>query len=318
MSSFNFDKDLAEWVPLIPKLDITDVVAARALRAEVAAAQPAFVVPESVTVVRRAVPGAEGDPDVDVLVFAPATRTGPLPGVLYIHGGGFVLGDAAADAKFLVRVVEEVGAVVVSVEYRLAPESRFPAAVEDCHAALTWLAQSAGELGVDGSRIAVVGRSAGAGIGAGTVLMARDRGGPPVCFQLLDIPELDDRLDTPSMQSSHDTPTWNHPNAVLSWNHYLGPEADRSSVSEYAAPARARDLSGLPPTFVSVCEFDPLRDEGIIHAQRLVQAGVSTELHLYPGTFHGSSTAVPTAAISIRMDQDRIECLQRALAPLSA
>ncbi len=141
--------------------------------------------------------------------------------------------------------------------------------------------------------------------------MARDRGGPALCFQLLEIPELDDRLDTPSMRQFTDTPLWNRPNAEWSWKHYLGPDHD-GDVSPYAAPSRAEDLRGLPPAFVSVMEFDPLRDEGIVYAMRLLEAGVSTELHAYPGAFHGSAL-VTTAGVSQQSSRDAFRALGRAL-----
>jgi acetyl esterase/lipase len=144
-------------------------------------------------------------------------------------------------------------------------------------------------------------------------LMARDRGGPALCFQVLDIPDLDDRLTTPSMNAYADTPVWNRPKAVLSWQAYLGPE-HTGDTSPYAAAARATDLSGLPPAYVVTCEFDPLRDEGIEYAQRLMQAGVPTELHHYPGTFHGSCAAAMDTAISRRMIDDRTSALARAFA----
>ena len=142
--------------------------------------------------------------------------------------------------------------------------------------------------------------------------MARDRGGPSLCFQLLEIPELDDRLDTPSMQGFTDTPLWNHPNAVWSWRHYLGPD-HQGEVSPYAAPSRATDLSGLPPAYVSTMEFDPLRDEGILYALGMMQAGVAVELHSYPGTFHGSAL-IATAEVTRRNAQEIMEVLKRRLA----
>jgi acetyl esterase/lipase len=138
--------------------------------------------------------------------------------------------------------------------------------------------------------------------------MARDRGGPRLCMQYLGIPELDDRLETHSMTVYTDTPVWNRPNAILSWKYYLA----GAEPTQYAAPARARELSGLPPTYVDVCEFDSLRDEGIGYAQRLVQAGVPVELHLYPGTFHGSAL-VADAAVSRRMSADSIDGIRRLL-----
>jgi acetyl esterase len=157
---------------------------------------------------------------------------------------------------------------VLSVDYRLAPKHPYPAAVEDCYAALAWLAGAATELGVDPDRIAVYGDSAGGGLAAAVALLARDRGGPRLAMQFLGIPELDDRLETPSMTAYVDTPVWNRPRAEVSWAYYLGDAIKPGSrdVPAYAAPARATDLTGLPPAFITVCQFDPLRDEGIAYA----------------------------------------------------
>ncbi|MDX3229929.1 alpha/beta hydrolase [Streptomyces sp. ME19-01-6] len=172
-----------------------------------------------------------------------------------------------------------------------SPEHPFPAGLEDSYAALVWTAGHAAELDIDPARLAIGGDSAGGGLATALALMARDRGGPALCFQYLGVPMLDDRMETASMRVFTDTPVWNRPIAEICWSHYLGGEGRRGGpeVPEYAAPARVADLSGLPPAFVYVCEFDPLRDEGMSYAQRLVQAGVTTELHLYPGTFHGSA-----------------------------
>lgn len=264
----------------------------------------------------REVPGRAGDPDVTVRVYRPlAEPDGLLPGVFEIHGGGFIMGNIEMMDPWCDKVAAEFPAVVVSVEYRLAPEYPFPAGLEDCYAALAWFADNAESLGVDCDRIAIAGQSAGGGLAAATALLARDRGGPELCFQLLEIPELDDRLETPSMQAFVDTPLWNRPNAERSWAWYLGPDnpaPGAPDVSHRAAPARETDLSGLPPAYVSVMEFDPLRDEGLDYGTRLLQAGVSTELHAYPGTFHGSSL-IREAAVSQRAGRDAWEALRRGV-----
>jgi len=170
--------------------------------------------------------------------------------------------------------------------------------------------EHAGELGIDPARVAIGGQSAGGGLAAGLALLARDRGGPAVCFQFLGIPELDHRLRTTSMRTFTDTPMWNLPSAERSWGYYLGP--DPGEVSPYASPAIAEDLRGLPPAYVTTMEFDPLRDEGIGYALRMMEAGVSVELHSYPGTFHGSAL-VTTAAVSRRAGAELTEVLRRAL-----
>jgi acetyl esterase len=315
--SYSFDPELAPVVAVIPHLDISDLAAARASMLAMREQMPAFEPPATLDITKRLIPGPEGDPDVEVCVIRPrgaGTGTGTdRPGLLWIHGGGFVLGDVEGDMPLATGLAADAGAVVVSVEYRLAPEHPFPAPLEDCYAALRWTADHADELGIDASKLAVGGLSAGGGLAAAVALLARDRGGPALCFQLLDIPEVDDRLSTPSMKQFTDTPLWHHPNAILSWEAYLGPDHD-GDVSPYAAPARATDLSGLPPAYVVTCEFDPLRDEGIEYAQRLMQAGVATELHHFPGTFHGSSGAGAGTAISQRMVSERTEALKRAFA----
>jgi acetyl esterase len=230
------------------------------------------------------------------------------PVVLYLHGGAFEVGSPRAYQAFCSSLALRFRATVVVPDYRLAPEHPFPAGLDDCYAALVWMEKSSAEIGVDPQRLGVGGGSAGGGLAAATALMARDRGGPRLCMQYLGIPELDDRLETHSMTVYTDTPVWNRPNAILSWKYYLA----GAEPTQYAAPARARELSGLPPTYVDVCEFDSLRDEGIGYAQRLVQAGVPVELHLYPGTFHGSSL-VADAAVSRRMSADSIDGIRRLL-----
>jgi acetyl esterase len=299
-----------EW---LPKLDLTDPVAARAgFEAILAGIKIEIPGIENLEIEDRLVPGWEGDPDVGVRVYRPKERSAPAPGVLMIHGGGFVIGSVEAEHAGAAMLAMGTGAVVVSVEYRLAPEHPFPAGLHDCYSALRFLADGAGELGVDPGRLALYGASAGGGLGAATALLARDLGGPPVCFQMLLIPELDDRLETPSMRTFVDSPLWNRPLAIQSWRAYLGEHADRDDVSPYAAPARAADLAGLPPAYIATAENDPLRDEGILYGLRLLQAGVSVEIHQFPGTFHGSAL-LTTAEISRRAQRENTAVLRRAL-----
>jgi acetyl esterase len=313
--SYAIDPELLPWVDMMPSvvlLDYDALLAARAGQSELAGLVPAYEPANPVDVRDTTVPGPSDAPDVPVRVYSPAGRTEAVPGLVYIHGGGFVLGDLDMFHAPVLRLVDELGIVVVSVDYRLAPEHPFPAPAEDCYAALQWVAAKADELGIDPARIGVAGESAGGGLSAAVALLARDRGGPELCFQYLGIPELDDRLDTESMRNYVDTPLWNRPNAIYSWTSYLGAEPGGDDVSPYAAPARATDLAGLPPAFVTTCQFDPLRDEGIEYARRLAHAGVPTELRHYPATFHGSA-CVESAEITRRMFADEVEALRRGL-----
>jgi acetyl esterase/lipase len=310
--TYAYDPELTEIVGMLPLTDIRDVETSRAMMAKLIEPLNADVDTTGVEIEDHEVPGPIDAPAVPVRVYRPS-GTAPAagrPALLDIHGGGFVVGNIEMEHAFAAQVSRTLETVVVAVEYRLAPEDPFPAGLEDCYAALKWLHDNAATLGVDAARIAVGGQSAGGGLSAATALLARDRGGPPLCFQFLGIPELDHRLETASMRAFVDTPMWHRGNAELSWKYYLGPEA--AEVSPYASPAIATDLRGLPPAYVTTMEFDPLRDEGILYALRLMEAGVSVELHTYPGTFHGSSF-VTTAAVSRRAHEELLVALRRGL-----
>lgn len=189
------------------------------------------------------------------------------------------------------------------------PENRFPAALDDACAALAWTAEHAAELGIDPDRIAVAGHSAGAGLAAAVALRTRDEQGPPIRFQLLNEPGLDDRQETWSQRNFTDTPWHDRQTLTHVWQHYMGSQP----VTPYAAPARAADLSGLPPAYIATAEFDPLRDEAVEYAMRLLRSGVSVELHQWPGTFHGSQ-AILSAEVSQRQVAGICGALRRALA----
>jgi len=316
---FRYDPDLADFAAAAAAAagqGLGDPAAGRANAEAYLSALGPSVDTSGLVVDDRTIPGPEGAPEVPVRVYRPsAAASSAVPAVIYLHGGGFFAGSLNTEHAGACAVARELGIVVVSVDYRLAPEQPFPAAVEDAYAALVWAHANAAELGVDAERIGVMGGSAGGGIAAGVTLMARDRGGPAPCFQYLGIPELDDRLDTWSMRNFTATPMWSRPSAVTSWAWYLGTADDpaaRTEVSLYASPARATDVAGLPPTYISVMEYDPLRDEGIEYATKLLQAGVTVELHLFPGTFHGSSM-ITAAAIAKREHAERIAVLRRGL-----
>lgn len=317
--SYRFDPELADFAAQLPDTRFDDPVAARAGLVEMSAAMNAAVDTQGLDIRDLTLPDDTAHPALPLRLYRPAKASaGTTPGaaLLYIHGGGFVVGSLETEHGSCVQIARELGILVVSVDYRLAPEHPYPAGLEDCYRALDWLHAEAGALGVDTTRIGVFGQSAGGGLAAALCLLARDRQGPPICFQFLGMPELDDRLHTPSMCAFTDTPLWNRPNAELSWAYYLGeawqPGAD--SVPMYAAPARASadQLRGLPPAYVTAMEFDPLRDEDIRYALALLEAGVSVELHTFPGTFHGSSL-VTTAAVSRRQDTEMLDALRRGL-----
>ncbi|MFE5857605.1 alpha/beta hydrolase [Streptomyces sp. NPDC056500] len=239
-----------------------------------------------VSLQERRIPGVSGAPKVLVRIYRPHRVTSLLPAVVWIHGGGFCLGTVDSVHHGAAQAAVGASALVVAVSYRLAPEHPFPAGLDDCWAALEWTAGHTGELGVDPARVAVAGASSGGALAAGLTLLARDRGGPSLCFQHLSTPVLDDRLETASMEAFTDTPVWNRRLAAESWELYLGAGAFDERRSVYAAPARAGDLTGLPPAYISTAGLDPLRDEGLLYGLRLSQAGVPTEVHNFPGAFH--------------------------------
>jgi acetyl esterase len=296
------DPELEAFIPLFPKNDLADPVTDRMTYARLAAGIP---VPDTadMEIEDRTVPA---DPDVPVRIYRPRQAQGA---VVWLHGGGFVMGSVDTEHAGAVRFADGSGAMVISVGYRLAPEHRFPAALDDAYAVLAWTAEHAVELGIDPERIAVGGHSAGAGLAAAVALRARDQQGPPLRFQLLSMAALDDRQETWSARHFTDTPFVTRDKVTAMWRHYLG----SAPASSYAAPTRAADLSGLPPAYITTAEFDPLRDENIEYALRLLRAGVSVELHQWPGTFHGSQ-AVLSADVSQRQIAELCAALRRALA----
>jgi len=270
----------------------------------------------NVAIEERTIPGPTGAPDIRVKIHRPVDQADTLPCFYHIHGGGMIIGGIDGEAASMAAFVEQVGCVAVSVDYRLAPEHPHPAPVEDCYAGLTWTAEHAAELRIDPDRIAVGGESAGGGLAAATVLLARDRGGPKVAFQYLIYPMLDDRNVTPSSREfAGDWPGWPREMNLLGWQALLGDRAGGEDVSPYAAPARATDLSNLPPAYIDCGNLEVFRDEDIEYAQRLLQAGVPVEFHCWPGVFHGWELAAPTADVTQRAFAARYGAMKRALHP---
>ncbi|KOU08594.1 esterase [Streptomyces sp. NRRL F-5755] len=296
------DPELEAFLPLFPLADLNDPVAARKDFADLAAKLPP---PDTTGLVieDRTVPA---DPDVPVRIYRPNEARGAL---VWLHGGGFVMGDLNTEHPWATRLAGLSGAMVISVGYRLAPENPFPAALDDASAVLAWTTEHAAELGISPDRIAVGGHSAGGGLAAAVALRARDQQGPPLCYQLLSQPVLDDRQETWSQRNFTDTPWMNRSKVTAMWRHYLG----SAPATPYAAPARATDLSGLPPAYIATAELCPNRDEDITYGLRLLQARVPVELHQWSGTFHGSQ-AILSAEVSQRQIAEIGAVLRRALA----
>ncbi|MDR0592240.1 MAG: alpha/beta hydrolase, partial [Bifidobacteriaceae bacterium] len=240
----------------------------------------------------RAVPGPAGAPDVTLLVARPAAFASgdARPCVYFIHGGGMATGNRTSGVGEPLAWARRFGLVVVSVEYRLAPETRHLGPVGDCYAGLEWVAAHASDLGLDPGKILVAGASAGGGLAAGVALMARDLGGPPLLGALLLAPMLDDRNQTASAKQMEGS-VWDWRDNDFAWRLLLGDLSGGDLVSPYAAPARARDLGGLPPLFIDVGSAETFRDEVVDFAARVWRRGGDAELHVWPGGFHGFSSA---------------------------
>jgi acetyl esterase len=241
--------------------------------------------PPDVAVEDRTVPGLDGAPDVPIRVYRPRSLSAPAGVLVYFHGGGFIAGSVESHDGTVRELAEGAGCVAVSVEYRLAPEHPYPAPLDDCIAALRWVAAHAAEIGGDPTRLAIGGDSAGGNLAAAVALRNRDEGGPALALQLLVYPVIDVACSTPSMTSNGTGYMLTADSMRWMWSTYLGGE-DRSS-DPYACPAAAADLRGLPPAYVVTAEFDPLRDEGEAYAAALRAAGVPTEQVRYDGQIHG-------------------------------
>lgn len=310
------DPEIIAMLDVFPSFQFTaeDLPRIRAelatMATEVASGLPEF--PE-IEVTERRVPGPEGAPDVRVLVYRPKNAPRPLPVLLWIHGGGYIIGSADGDDQQVKQMVSMVGCAVVSVDYRLAPETPHPGPVEDCYAALQWLYAQASELGVDRDRLAIGGASAGGGLAAGLGLLTRDRGEIPLAYQFLIYPMIDDR--TASTNDPHPYTgefIWTHDSNRFGWTSLLGQEPGSADVSLYAAAARAESLAGLPSTYLSVGALDLFLEEDLEYARRLMREGVPTELHVYPGAFHGFNM-MAESQIAQAYSRDSMNALRRGL-----
>lgn len=264
----------------------------------------------------REVPGPEGAPAISLLICRPTApaASGPRPLIYHVHGGGMILGNNRVGVDGPLAWAKELDAVVVSVEYRLAPEHPYPAPVEDVYAGLVWTAENAKELGADPERIVIAGASAGGGLSAALALLLRDRRGPRPLGQLLMCPMLDDRNDTQSVHQMAGLGIWDRTANETGWTALLGELRGGPDVSPYAAPARADDLSGLPPAFLDVGSAESFRDEVVTYASRIWQAGGVAELHVWPGGFHGFDGFAPQTSLSRSARAAQLTWLRRLLA----
>ena len=237
------------------------------------------------------IPGPEGAPDVKIRIYEPADRGEELlPVGMFFHGGGFLFGSVLRQNDMCLRFVKNVGMMVVSVEYRLAPEYKGPAPIEDAYAALVWLDKNGKSIGADPSRIAITGLSAGGCVTAALALMTRDRKGPMPVLQIPMYAMLDHKADTYSQKLITSRKVWCYDYSKIAWEHYIDKTKE---INEYIAPMLAKDLSGLPPVFSFIGTVDPLLDENIEYWTRLIRAGVPVEYHIFPGCYHSFEIAVP-------------------------
>jgi len=265
-------------------------------------------------IVRRdvTIPGHDGD-EIEVSVLSRQDRTGVGPGIYYTHGGGMIMGDRFVGLDLLLAWINDLDAVVVTVEYRLAPEFPDPYPVRDCYAGLVWTAEHAAELGIDPDRLLIAGGSAGGGLAAGTALIARDEGGPALAGQVLIYPMLDDRDRTVSTAQIDGIGVWDRGSNITGWSALLGDRRGTDDVSVYAAPARATDLTGLPPAFIDCGSAEVFRDEDVAYASALWAAGVQAELHVWPGGFHGFDIMAPHTVLAKAMRTARDSWIARTL-----
>ncbi|QNK83277.1 alpha/beta hydrolase [Nakamurella sp. PAMC28650] len=307
-------RDLLDaWPPLELTVESLPLVREQA-RQEYLRTVPAESPFPDVEVKELSIDGPAGPGALRILVIRRRSESDSVtPGLLWVHGGGYVLGTADQDSLQVQQLVHEVGCTGVVVDYRLAPETPHPGPVEDCYAALRWLFANADALGVDARRIAVAGGSAGGGLAAGLCLLARDRAEVAVAFQLLIYPMLDDRTVI------HDDPhpfagefVWTADSNRFGWAALLGQEPGGPGVSPYASPARAETLAGLPPTYLDVGTLDLFFEEDLEYARRLVRAGVPVELHVYPGAFHGYQQA-PASDAAGTHQRNVVSALRRGL-----
>lgn len=256
-----------------------------------------------------------GEPEVRMRIYRPDNLPTSAPALLWIHGGGFIIGTPIQDEVSSARYAKELGIVVAAVHYRLAPQHPYPAALEDCYAGLKWLFAEAGRLGIDPQRIAIGGASAGGGLAAGLALLAHHRGEVKPAFQLLIYPMIDDRTATRADIDPSTLRIWSLGSNRYGWRSYLGKEPGSADIASFAAPARHEELSGLPPAWIGVGTLDLFHDEDLAYAKRLQAAGVPCDVTVIPGAYHGFDAIAPKANVSREFREAQLVSLRKALTP---
>jgi acetyl esterase/lipase len=311
-SRYLVDPQLEPWLDVLPTFELTADTLADVRAAMTPGIAQDGDSPNGIIKTQHWLCAAHG-PDVRIVIYTPESTRLDRGCLLHIHGGGYIGGAPEIAEPRNCALSLEADIVVVSIDYRLAPEHPFPAAIDDCYAALAWVHEHASDLGVDSRRIAIAGESAGGGLAAALALLARDRGDIKPAFQLLIYPMLDDRtgITKPAPPMTGDF-IWTPSSNRFGWDALLGHDAGGAGTSAYAAAARADDLAGLPSAFVVVGALDLFRDECIDYARRLMNASVMTELHVYPGAFHGFDL-VADAGASRALYRDCLAAVRRAI-----
>ncbi|MGE1109644.1 alpha/beta hydrolase [Bacillus wiedmannii] len=284
-----------------------------AMREQAALILPDIIGDESLSITEEIIEGPDANP-LRLKIYRPKSNDQSLPALLWIHGGGYILGSADENDILCVRFAKEANCMVVNVDYRLAPEHPYPAPIEDCYAALKWMADNAEALNIDSNRIGVAGASAGGGLTAALTLLARDRQYPSICFQMPLYPMIDDRNITPSANEIKEGFTWNQKTNEAGWKMYLGELHGTDHIPAYAAAARAEDYRNLPRTYTCVGQLDPFRSETLTYVTKLAEAGVDVEFHLYPGAYHGFEMLPSDADITIHAWNDYVRAVKTGLA----
>ena len=310
-----YDPELLEVynaTPLLPPLTKELVVQVNGSLEAITTVEATMTDPE-ITHEEINIPGHAGKLSLSILR-KKNSLGGQRPVIYYIHGGGLIIGNKLINIQGTFEWIKELDAVVVTVEYRLAPEHPYPAAIDDCYAGLLWVAANSRDLGINLERLILAGNSAGGGLAAALALLVRDKGGPKILAQCLIYPMLDDRMETVSSKQFMNEGTWMGVNNIKAWDWYIPGIRGKKDVPIYAAPSRATDLTGLPQTWLDVGGAELFRDEDTEYAMKLAEFGVPVEFHIWPGSWHGSDMMAPDSLLSKTTNATRLAWFKRILA----